>query len=253
MTKGFMKTALIDLIIGKEEELLMKNSKLNIQEITIDSVKALFQSLFEQSGQNLNQYIDGKTITFSYDTSEEFKDNLYDFLDLTQEFIKQKENKKKLLAEFETLKELSNCDKFIGWLEGYLRERARPFEDAEFIRQMEMERFEKFSSYVFNNFVLYYNGEEQIDTMIASEAQMFRCSKIMCTFVDMIISRAYSKEYTFQRMNRMFGLDREKCEKWHNLLKGNEEQLWRIMTMQRINDIEERLDQLSGIIDRKVR
>lgn len=220
----------------------MKNIIINSHGNAMNLINALFQRLLEESNHNLNQYIDSRAISFSYDTSQELKDGVKEFLDAVQEIYKHKDNQQPVLNCFEQFKKNSDCDQFVDWAEGIVRERVRPYEDAEFLRQMEMERFEQLSLYVFENLILYYIGEDQIDAALASVDQIYCCSKIMYTFVNMIIGRTYRKDYAFSRMKHMFGLDSEKCERWHSLLKGNEDQLWRILIMQKISDIEDRLD-----------
>ena len=40
----------------------------------------------------------------------------------------------------------------------------------------------------------------------------------------------------------MFGLEQEKIQIWGDLVKANEEKLWRVMMMQKLADMEEKLD-----------
>ena len=57
------------------------------------------------------------------------------------------------------------------------------------------------------------------------------------------------KEYIIDNMERRFGLDEEKCGFWWNLVKENEDRLWKIMVMRKMNFIENKLSRMLELIE----
>lgn len=219
----------------------MDNIRLNSKEDGMDALKELYGCLWKDSGGNLNQYINGDSFILSGDVSDSFRQQVKRFLEMAQGLFKYAEDKEEFFAK---LGKKPDCDLFMAWLKDYLADAIRPYEDAEYLRKMESGQFQKMTSYVFENLILFYAGRDNIDTTVAEQKQILIFRKIMYSFVDMVISYHYNREYAISTMDRMFGLDADKCEIWWKLVQDNEERLWKIMMMRRIRSLENRLDQL---------
>ncbi len=223
----------------------MENTKSDIQMNGMDKIKALFDKMCESSGHNLNRYISGNSLTVSDDMPEKLLHSLKDFLEEVQETVKETGDIGALIKEIQNA---AGSEKFVDWLEGYLYDSIRPYQDAVYIREANLEKFREITSYVFENMILTNNGNAQIDTEVAGKKEILSTKKILLTFVNRVICYNDGKTYIFENMERRFGLHSEKCEIWWNLVKENEDRLWKIMLMRRVNFIENKLNHLLDCI-----
>lgn len=224
----------------------MESTKSEFQENGMNRIKELFDSLYESSGHNLNQYISGDSLTVSHEISDELRDNIKDFLTIMREMVKQVGDIKIILEQID---KRPDSEKFMGWLEGYLYDSVRPYEEAKYLRETDLEQFRKVTAYVLENMIIQNIGDAYIDTTVAEKSQILCFRKVMYTFVVRVIGYNDSKEYIFNSMNKHFGLNVEKCEIWWELVKGNEDKLWKIILMRKMNSIENRLNQLFEYIE----
>ncbi|MCI8919837.1 MAG: hypothetical protein HFH29_13995 [Eubacterium sp.] len=223
----------------------MENMKLDFQMNGMNKVKELFIRIYDKSGNDLNQYINGKSLTVSNDVSDELMQEIKAFLLEAEEAVKKAEDVKSLIEEIPAA---ADCNKFLEWLEGFLYESVRPYQDAEYLRKADIEKFEQVSIYVFENMILSNIVSEYIDAEIVDEKQACCIRKILLTFVNRIISHNDRKEYIFNSMERRFGLCAEKCDIWWKLVKENEDRLWKIMIMRKMNLMENKVNKLLDYI-----
>ena len=83
-------------------------------------------------------------------------------------------------------------------------------------------------------------GKEKVQEQRTEEIFILR--KIFLTFIDMVIGKNYAKDNAFDTMEQIFGLCKEKSEVWWELVKKNEDRLWKIVMMMKCNRIEEKLN-----------
>lgn len=107
---------------------------------------------------------------------------------------------------------------------------------------MSDELFQKITIYCFENLIIRDIGKKSIDASIWDLQQLMTLRKIMFRFVEMIVVDNFSDERAFFSIKRMFGLERDKIQIWSDLVRENEEKLWRIMMMQKFEDMEEKLN-----------
>lgn len=219
----------------------MEDIRLNSNGDGMEELKGAFENLWKDSGNNMNQYINGDSFILSGDISDSFRQQVKKFIEMAKEIYKQAEDKEQF---FEKLGTKTDCDLFMEWFKVYLADSVKPYEDAKHLRQMEMNQFQKMTSYVFENLIIVYCGRENIDTTLGAQEQILIFRKILFSFVDMVISYHYTREYAIDTMEKVFGLDADKCGIWWELVQNNEERLWKIMMMRKIHSLENRLDRL---------
>lgn len=219
----------------------MENAGLGFKREEIENLKELWESLLKSSGNNLDQYIDGDSFILSGDVMDTFRNEIKKFLEMAQRLFRKAGNKEKF---FEILEIKPDCTLFMSWFKEYLEDAVKPYEDAAYLRKMELKQFTEMSSHVFLNSILFYNGEDAAGKTEEEQKQLFILKKVMYLYLDMIISRHYSREYADSTMDRIFGLNAEKCAAWYDLMQGNDDRLWKIMLMRKITSLENRLDQL---------
>ena len=211
----------------------------------MNRLKELFAAISENSGYNLDRYISGQSLTVSGD-NEGLMRHMKEFLAETQEAVKKDTDIKSLITVFQNE---GRNDKFIEWLEGVLYDSIRPYQDAEYLRKTDLEQFQQVSEYVFEHMILTNIDNEYIETEIADGKQLRCIRKIFMTFINRIVCYNDRKEYIIDNMERRFGLDEEKCGFWWNLVKENEDRLWKIMVMRKMNFIENKLSRMLELIE----
>ncbi|MCI9021377.1 MAG: hypothetical protein HFH32_11655 [Eubacterium sp.] len=211
----------------------------------MNRLKELFAAISENSGYNLDRYISGQSLTVSGD-NEGLMRHMKEFLAETQEAVKKDTDIKSLITVFQNE---GRNDKFIEWLEGFLYDSIRPYQDAEYLRKTDLEQFQQVSEYVFEHMILTNIDNEYIETEIADGKQLRCIRKIFMTFINRIVCYNDRKEYIIDNMERRFGLDEEKCGFWWNLVKENEDRLWKIMVMRKMNFIENKLSRMLELIE----
>ena len=107
----------------------------------MNRLKELFAAISENSGYNLDRYISGQSLTVSGD-NEGLMRHMKEFLAETQEAVKKDTDIKSLITVFQNE---GRNDKFIEWLEGFLYDSIRPYQDAEYLRKTDLEQFQQVS------------------------------------------------------------------------------------------------------------
>lgn len=201
-----------------------------------------FNFILEKSNYNLNPFVIGDTLLMPEEYPKDFLVPLRNFLEVVQDKAKEITDIESFEVAFQTLDDYDNNNKFIKWLIRYIIVLTEPFKDAEFLREMSDELFQKITIYCFENLIIRDIGKKSIDASIWDLQQLMTLRKIMFRFVEMIVVDNFSDERAFFSIKRMFGLERDKIQIWSDLVRENEEKLWRIMMMQKFEDMEEKLN-----------
>lgn len=227
----------------------MKSIELEFQENGVAKIIELFNTILEQSGYNLNQFVKGDSLAVPNEVPEPFLDSLKKFVNISPDVIRSIENKEDFWGIFEKLEDYENNDKFIKWMQRYIDSVIRPFEEAKFIRDMSNETFQKITKYCFENLIIKDIGKKRIDRTMGDLKQLYVLRKIMFTFIEMVLVENFSRENAFDKMDRIFGIKESCCKLWWELIEDNEEKLWRIMMMKQSKRIENKLDNLLELMD----
>ena len=201
-----------------------------------------FNLLLEKSDYNLNPFVIGDTLQMPEKYPNDFPVVLRNFLEIVRDEAKEITDMESFEVAFQALDDYDNNNKFIKWLLRYIIVLVEPFRDAAFLREMPNETFQKMADYCFANLIIRNSGKKSIDTSIGDIQQLIILRKIMFRFVEMVIVNNFSYERAFYSIKRMFGLEQEKIQIWGDLVKAYEEKLWRVMMMQKLADMEEKLD-----------
>ena len=213
----------------------MKNIRSNFQTDGLNRIEELFAIMSESSGHNLDQYISGNSLVISDDITAKLMHDIKIFIKEVQELIKETEEIQMLIPRLKRENDNNtNNDNFLEWLEGYLYDSVKPYQDAKCLRAADLDKFKRVTTYVFNNMILSNIGNEDIDTEIAEEKEVLSFRKILMTFINRVICYNDNKLYIFKNMYRRFGLSEEKCEFWWDIVNDNRDRLWKIMFMKNL-------------------
>ena len=185
----------------------MKSIELEFQENGVAKIIELFNTILEQSGYNLNQFVKGDSLAVPNEVPESFLDSLKKFVNISPDVIRSIENKEDFWDIFEKLEDYENNDKFIKWVQRYIDSVIRPFEEAKFIRDMSNETFQKITKYCFENLIIKDIGKKRIDRTMGDLKQLYVLRKIMFTFIEMVLVENFSRENAFDKMHRIFGIE----------------------------------------------
>ena len=227
----------------------MKKIELEFQENGIKKAIELFNSILEESIFDLNQFVKSNSLAIPNDMSEKFLESLKQFINIVPDIVKQLDEPETFWNIFENLDDYEKNIKFIIWLKKYTESVIKPFEEAMFLKEMDDESFQKLTNYCFENLILKDVGKKRIDSNIGDVKQILILRKIIFTCIEMVVVDNFSKENTFDNMERMFGMKASYCELWWNLIEKNEDKIWRIMVMKQYSRLENKLNRLLDLIE----
>lgn len=227
----------------------MKKIELEFQENGIKKAIELFNSILEESSFDLNQFVKSNSLAIPNDMSEKFLESLKQFINIVPDIVKQLDEPETFWNIFENLDDYEKNIKFIIWLKKYTESVIKPFEEAMFLKEMDDESFQKLTNYCFENLILKDVGKKRIDSNIGDVKQILILRKIIFTCIEMVVVDNFSKENTFDNMERMFGMKASYCELWWNLIEKNEDKIWRIMVMKQYSRLENKLNRLLDLIE----
>lgn len=222
----------------------MKKIELEFQENGTTKAIELFNYLLEKSEYNLNQFVKSDGLVISNETPEGVSSSLKEFIEMMPDVIRKIDDRVAFWSIFEKLDDYENNSRFITWVQKYVEAIIRPLEEAAFLNEMDEKSFKKMADYCFEKFILKDIGKKRIDNSIGNVKQMLTLRKIIFTFLGMIVVHNFSKENTYDNMERMFGIKESYCEILWRQYEGNEERIWRIMMMKQYSRIENKLNYL---------
>lgn len=201
----------------------------------------LFNLILEASDYKLDNLVDGNTILLNGSGLEKFSNEFQEMLD---EFVSICINSKEdvVMKELKSLNSKIEIGNFIQWLSGYAESVMLPYNKTAFIRSMEIDKFINLSKYCFENYVLVESGKENIDTTLCEKTELLNLRKLIFTIADFYISLNYSKDYVYTKISSVFGLDNKYTDVLWNLIEKNEDRMWKIMFMRKLQRIEQKID-----------
>lgn len=204
-------------------------------------IMELFNKILEESNYNLNKFVNGMTLSINDDESKKLEELVQEFIDRIVSEIKKLSNQQVFWESFTKLDDYEKIDKFIEWMKGYTNSAIRPYEETEFLRDMDEQEFDNITKYCFENLILQDAGKRKVQEQ-ANWEQIVLLKKVILTFIDMVVVNNFSKDNAFYNMEKVFGLGEEKCIIWWKLVEENEDKLWKLMIMKKYNQIENKLD-----------
>lgn len=201
----------------------------------------LFNLVLEKCEYNLNQFVRGTTVLISDSSLEEYQDEFKEMLDLLPYIIREL-GEEVFQKEIEKLDDYNQIDKFAEWMEEYALSIIKPYEETECIRSMEYVEFKKAADYCFHNFIIQNNDLEKTGEW--EEQNIDKMKKVFFTFIDTIIIDNCGKKKTINEMGTLFGMSAEKNNYLFELIKSQEEKLWKLELMRKYTRIEHKLDTL---------
>lgn len=227
----------------------MKKIELEFQGDGIEKAIELFNTILEESQFDLNQFVKSDSLAIPNKMPETFQESLKKFVDIVPELIKKMEDAEDFWGIFEKLDDYEKNNKFISWLKKYTDAVIRPFKEALFLQEESEESFRQLTDYCFENLILKDIGKKRINKETVDTKKILILRKIIFTFIEMVVVDNFSKENAFDNMGRVFGIKEEYCEVWWNLIKKNEEKIWKIMLMKQYRRMENRLNRLLDVIE----
>lgn len=227
----------------------MKKIDLEFQESGIEKAIKLFNIILEESEFDLNQFVKSDSLAISNQMSETFLESLKEFVNTVPDLVKQMDDAEAFWSLFENLDDYEKNNKFLSWLRRYTEAVIKPFEEANFLKEISEETFNKLTNYCFENLILRDIGKKRIDQEIGEIKQILILRKILFTFIEMVVVDNFSKENAFDNMEKMFDIKEAYCEYWWSLIEKNEDKIWKIMLMKQYRRMENKLNHLLDIIE----
>lgn len=219
----------------------MKKININSSYQDISSIIELFNEILEESNYNLNDFVNGMTLSIDENESKKLGEMVQKFIDLIVPGVKKLGNTEEFWNLFTKLDDYEKIDKFIEWIKGYTNSAIKPYEETELIRNMNEQEFNNITKYCFENMILQDIGKRKVQEQ-ENWNKIILLKKVFLTFIDMVIVNNFSKDNTFYNMEKLFGLDEKKCSIWWELVEEHENKLWKLMIMKKYNQIENKLD-----------
>ncbi len=219
----------------------MKKININSSYQDISSIIELFNEILEESNYNLNDFVNGMTLSIDENESKKLGEMVQKFIDLIVPGVKKIGNTEEFWNLFTKLDDYEKIDKFIEWIKGYTNSAIKPYEETELIRNMNEQEFNNITKYCFENMILQDIGKRKVQEQ-ENWNKIILLKKVFLTFIDMVIVNNFSKDNTFYNMEKLFGLDEKKCSIWWELVEEHENKLWKLMIMKKYNQIENKLD-----------
>lgn len=224
----------------------MEKKKIDLESVEIGMKRffELFNLVLEASGYDLDRFVEGNIVSMGDSSIEKYNNEFQEMLDeLTQISINSK--KKELFDKLEELKEVAEINKFLEWLSEYADSSSAPYKETAFIREMDFEDFVLKVEYCFYNYVLVESGRKNIDKTVCVETELIVIRKLIFTIADLLIINNYSKEYAFSKVISIFGLKKNYIEVIWELLQKNIDKMWRIMLLNKLNRMEQKINMLN--------
>ena len=218
---------------------------------TIKQIATLFNQILEESNYNLNAIVKGDGIDLPETVSDKFIANLKDIIECISNEARSIEEETDCWNEFEELDDYDQNEKFIMFLKQCYETVICPIKETEFITKLNFDEFKTVSEYCFKNFILQDGEKKEIDESIINQEDLKILRKAIFTFCDMVVIDNLSKKYTFDNAERMFGFNEEYSEVWWKSVKENENKIWRILMTKRYLNIEDKIDYLIQLMERK--
>lgn len=219
----------------------------DIQKVSIDEWLELFKDAVQECNNNLDQFVEGSRVRIPNKTSETLVEILNKFISFSRDVFFSCENVEKLWDNIKKIGEDGENKKFISWLNKYVDVGLKPRRDAKPIVSMNFEMFKNMSLYVFRNYIMKNigkrNNDEQWDTH-----QVIIMKKMMHTLIEMLLIESLSEECAIEQMRNLFGMNVEQSELWINCINDDREDIWRMVLMKKISNIENRLENLEDVL-----
>lgn len=227
----------------------MKDLKTDLFAEPVKSFSELFNIILEECNYELNHFVKKEMLAFTNDSSDIFITHIKKLIKLSTGFYNKFESHEEFVAFFADLDCFEQINSFVEWLFDYCESKIKPYNEATFIRQMDIPKFKKMSAYCFENYILQDIGLDETDDEPYAINEIAIMKKALLTLIDMRIAENYSKKYAFDKISRLLGLEEDYLLIWWDFISAHQDELWKIILMKKYNSIEEKLDLLLSQID----
>lgn len=214
-----------------------------------EALKELLDDILKECDYNLDQYINGKTLSLPETIDESFVDAVRKMLEQSVEVVKAEQDQEAFWEQWKEIKGYENNQKFFHWLKRYVEVKIRPYQDTIFLRDMEEEQIFSMIEYCFENLILKDVGKEAVEKTDWNLKEMTVLRKMLFTFLEMVFTDNFAGEKAYSCMQRMFYMNENIYAKIWDLTKVHKEELWKIMIMRRYRKLENKLDRILDMIE----
>lgn len=178
--------------------------------------------MFETLASNITKEMDEREINEYLGSKEHEKDYKNEILTLSDR-VKNGESIDQVCSEVR--KNIKN-EILLEIIFSDLNVSLQPFEETEFLRNIDFNHFEDYSKFIFNNTILRLSSVKQIQSMIDISIDELKCVvKFLNHSKLLIIIKRYSKELFIETIYEMFRLDRKCAEFIWQLFDNNRDEL----------------------------
>lgn len=200
--------------------------------------KRFINSLNNIMKYSMDEYVNEQELSVPSDRVDLIHD-LNEIIQIAPECCRKNET---FLDELISKEDYNENKKFLDWLKRYVNSINKPHEHFMFLKEYSIEKFETLSLYCIENTILKVVGKETIEAAQWKYEEIARVRGAMLTTGRLMLCKNYSDNLVKSEISKMFGIDDEKIDVWLKIISENSEVLWKYLLMQRIEKIEERLN-----------
>jgi len=202
-----------------------------------------FLKLLDESGHNLDLAAGNNSFLIPEEFDNKFASDLKQFLELTKKAYRENRN---ILEVLNDVEKGEHSDKFIAILSRFLEFSIQPAKETAFLRELAIEQFNDIVEYCCLHCIISNDLVQVDETWKEEQLQIVR--KVILTVSEMIVFQNYSKQYVLDQINDKFWMAEAYGEILWNIVKANENPIWKYLMVMRSERIEDKLDLLLELI-----
>ena len=214
---------------GENDERLIENFRNN------------FFKLLEKTQGRLNQYVQDDNVVIQDEEIREILLNSLENVVIVGSCI----DWDNFFSQFDMWDIRQDMDQFLLWMQQYIDERSAAYNETEFVRNMDSDVLQKVIDYCFKEYVLDCNNFEE-EYLGLNQEQIITIVKILKTLTSITVEKGYSYKRAMSVSYEMFVWSEEIFNFFWRVIDKNRDVLWRDIVMQKLNSLEEELENMKS-------
>lgn len=173
-----------------------------------------------------------------------------DYLDEIKKLIDKIKEGKDKEELFNDIREKSKNNIFAEIAIEYISSKIIPYEESQFLREMEFYEFKVIIEYMFTNVIIQTESRDTIKAKVRLSGEKVNyIIKLLNTALDCIVVRRFTASYFNQQFNELFKFDEEKTKYLWQLFYNRKENLANIVILNNITMCREIRNELIRLVN----
>ncbi len=207
----------------------------------IDQILTQLDKVFEQSNYNMDQFIDGKSLTFEDD---KLGDLVADLFKHTCRLIREYEDEidEQKIFEHRADDAEYQVKKFLRFYKNYIDKELRLFRETKELRKMEIEQFQNTIRFVLHQrMLLDTNKQPDFPEKLEQIAE-----KLLNGCMECVVTLRFDEEKFCLKIQKIFAFDVCKCQFLYRLIQENRQDIFQYIMMKKLTTITQDIKQLKN-------